>query len=160
MEHSRQRWLAAVLFHVHHAQKTTPASYQHYACREQSSLILTDNETGIHVHVPVPSSYPGGTTGGGEGHDSPALPPNRISNFAVNCKVQADWERQQDGLMCSYCSLFRRWKAETLVKCSKFLCSLPCPAMFNSLARTQRTSIAMLSPEPSEYQQALKRDGK
>lgn len=62
--------------------------------------------------------------------------------------------------MCSYCYLFRLWKAETLVKCSKFLCSLPCPAMFNSLARTQRTSIAMVSPESSEYQQALKRDGK
>lgn len=62
--------------------------------------------------------------------------------------------------MCSYCYLFRLWKAETLVECSKFLCSLPCSAVFNSLAGTQRMSIAVLSPESSEYQRALKRDGK
>lgn len=74
------------MFHVHHAQKTTLASYWHYACREQSSLILADNETGIHVHVPIlpPTQKAQRGRGGGEGHDSPALPPNHIFNFAVN----------------------------------------------------------------------------
>lgn len=92
----------------------------------------------------------GGQCRGGKKHNSPALAPNHIFNFAATQGINAG----QANLLILH--LLRLWKVEVLLQHSKYLCSFPCSATFNSLLGKQKMAIAFSLPNT----RALNRDGK